>query len=96
MRLTLQEVEHIAQLAHLSLTEAQKALYRQQLSAILEYAQRLDELDTSGLPPTATALPSRSVMRPDETEESMPREDLLSNAPESAEGLFLVPPILRQ
>lgn len=94
MSLTLLEVEHIAQLAHLSLTEDEKALYQHQLSAILEYARRLEELDTDAIPPTATVLPIHSVLRADETRPSMPRETLLSNAPESAEGLFLVPLIL--
>ncbi len=94
MSLTLLEVEHIAQLAHLSLTEHEKSLYQQQLSAILEYAQRLEELDTDAIPPTATVLPIHSIMRTDISRGSMPRETLLSNAPESAEGMFLVPPIL--
>jgi aspartyl-tRNA(Asn)/glutamyl-tRNA(Gln) amidotransferase subunit C len=94
MSLTLLEVEHIAQLAHLSLTKDEKSLYQQQLSAILEYAQRLEELDTDAIPPTATVLPIHSVMRPDDPQQPMPRDTLLANAPESAEGMFLVPPIL--
>ncbi len=94
MSLTLLEVEHIAQLAHLSLTPDQKSLYQQQLSAILEYAQRLEELDTDAIPPTATVLPIHSVMRADDPRQPMSRDTLLSNAPESAEGMFLVPPIL--
>jgi len=94
MTLTLAQVEHIAQLAHLSLTEEEKSLYQEQLSAILEYAQRLQELDTDAIPPTATILPIHSVMRPDEPQPSMPRKDLLSNAPASAEGMFRVPVVL--
>jgi aspartyl-tRNA(Asn)/glutamyl-tRNA(Gln) amidotransferase subunit C len=94
MTLTLAQVEHIAELAHLSLTDDEKLLYQEQLSSILEYAQRLQELDTDAIPPTATILPVHSIMRTDESILSMHREDLLSNAPASAEGMFLVPIIL--
>jgi len=94
MSLTLAQVEHIADLAHLSLTDDAKTLYQKQLSAILDHAQQLQELDTDMISPTATILPIHSVMRADESRPSMPREDLISNAPASAEGMFLVPVIL--
>jgi len=94
MSLTLEQVEHIAKLAHLSLGPEEKALYREQLSAVLTYVQRLQELDTESIPPTACILPTHSVMRPDEPRPSMPREDLLSNAPASADGMFQVPAVL--
>lgn len=94
MSLTPEEVEHIAELAHLSLTKEEKARYQVQLSAILEYVQRLQELDTDAIPPTATVLPIHSVVRPDQCRPSTPREDLMSNAPASAEGMFQVPVIL--
>jgi len=96
MSLSLAQVEHIAQLAHLSLSAAEKALYQEQLSAILDYAQRLQELDTDAIPPTATILPIRSVMRPDEVQPSMPQDDLLSNAPALKDKMFRVPPVLDQ
>ncbi len=94
MRLTLAEVEHIAELAHLSLGEEEKVRYREQLSAILEYAQQLQELDTDAVSPTATVLPIHSVTRPDNPQPSMGQDDLLSNAPASADGMFRVPVIL--
>ncbi len=94
MSLTLEQVEHVAELAHLSLTKDEILLYQEQLSAILEYAHRLQELNTDAIPPTATILPIHSVTRPDQTRDSMPREDLLSNAPSSQEGMFQVPKIL--
>ena len=94
MSLTLAQVEHIAELAHLSLTDDAKALYQKQLSAILDHAQQLQELDTDMISPTAAILPIHSVMRADESRPSMPREDLISNAPASAEGMFLVTVIL--
>jgi aspartyl-tRNA(Asn)/glutamyl-tRNA(Gln) amidotransferase subunit C len=94
MSLTKQEVEHIAALAHLDLTEEEKERYRQQLSAILDYAARLQSLDTSHIPPTSSVLPSRSVLREDEVRPSLPVEELLRNAPESENDQFRVPPVL--
>jgi aspartyl-tRNA(Asn)/glutamyl-tRNA(Gln) amidotransferase subunit C len=92
--LTLLEVEHMAELARLSLTDEEKALYRDQLSAILDYAAILQQADTSAIPPTATVLPLRNVMRPDEIEPAMDREDVLANAPDAEEGCFRVRAIL--
>jgi len=94
MALTLQDVEHVAGLARLELTHEEKVRFQEQLSAILEYAERLNQLDTSEIPPTATVLPLHSVMREDETSPSMPREAVLENAPESKQGCFLVPAVL--
>ena len=94
MKLSRQEVEHIAELAKLALADEEIELYREQLSAILEHADRLQELDTAAIPPTATVLPLRNVMRDDEPGPSFPREDILANAPDSTEGCFRVPTIL--
>lgn len=94
MALSREEVEHIAELAKLALTEEEKAQYAEQLSAILDYFRKLQEVDTSGIPPTATVLPISNVFRPDEPGEPMPREWLLQNAPAQADGCFQVQPIL--
>ena len=94
MALTLEEVEHIAALARLRLTDAEKALYREQLSAILDHMAALRRLDTSGLEPTATVLPLRTVLRADVARPSLAPEVLLANAPASAAQMFRVPPVL--
>jgi aspartyl-tRNA(Asn)/glutamyl-tRNA(Gln) amidotransferase subunit C len=94
MRLSLAEVEHIAKLAHLALSDEEKARYCEQLSAILDYAQRLQALDTEAIAPTATILPVHSVMRPDQPRPSLTREALLRNAPAAEDGMFQVPPVL--
>ena len=94
MKLSREQVEHIAQLARLALSEEEKALYQGQLSAILDYFERLQELDTEAIPPTATVLPLRSVMREDEPKPSSPREDILANAPAAEDGCFEVPAVL--
>ncbi len=94
MPLTIAEVEHIAELAKLSLTEEEKALFRDQLAAILDYAAILQSVDTSAIPPTATVLPLRNVMRGDAVRPSMAREDVLANAPDAQDGFFKVRAVL--
>ncbi|RLC62098.1 MAG: Asp-tRNA(Asn)/Glu-tRNA(Gln) amidotransferase GatCAB subunit C [Chloroflexota bacterium] len=94
MKLSREEVEHIAELAKVGLTDEEKTLFQEQLSAILEYAEMLQEIDTTTIPPTATVLPLRNVMRPDEVRPSLPREDVLANAPQSEDGYFRVKAIL--
>jgi aspartyl-tRNA(Asn)/glutamyl-tRNA(Gln) amidotransferase subunit C len=94
MLLTRGQVEHVADLAKLGLTEEEIELYRQQLSAILEYAAILQQLDTEAIPPTATVLPLCNVMREDEPAASLSQEDALANAPAVADGHFRVRAIL--
>ena len=94
MKLTLAIVEHIAELARLSLSDDEKTLYQEQLSAILEYAERLQALDTSAIPPTATVLPLRSVTRADQPRDSMSREDVLANAPQVEADSFRVQAVM--
>ena len=98
MTLTLEEVEHIAQLARLELSAAEKERYRQQLSAILEYAARLQALDTSGIEPAASALTpesgSTAGLRPDVAAAGLSTRILLSNAPATEQNQFKVPPVL--
>jgi aspartyl-tRNA(Asn)/glutamyl-tRNA(Gln) amidotransferase subunit C len=94
MTLTLQEVEHIASLARLDLSDEEKTRYRDQLSAILDYIQQLQELDTADIPPTSSVLPDRSVLRPDEPRPGLSLQDLLRNAPQVEAGQFRVPPVL--
>lgn len=94
MSLTLQHVEHIAELARLELTEEEINRYRQQLSAVLDYITRLQELDTTSIPPTSSVLPSRTPLRADEPRPGLPLEDLLGNAPQVSDRQFRVPPVL--
>ncbi len=88
------EVEHIAELAKLSLTDEEKERFGEQLSAILEYAEVLQRLDTEAIPPTATVLPLRNVMAADQVRPSFSREDILANAPKTENGCFKVQAIL--
>ena len=94
MALTLEEVEQIAALARLRLTDEEIAHYREQLSAILDYMAKLKELDTSAIEPTATVLPLRTVLRPDVVTPSLSLAELLANAPDAEANMFRVPPVL--
>jgi aspartyl-tRNA(Asn)/glutamyl-tRNA(Gln) amidotransferase subunit C len=96
MKLSREQVEHIAELARLALSDEEKALYQEQLSTILEYFERLRQLDTETISPTASVLPLQSVMRADETRAPFPREDMLANAPAAEEGCFEVPAVLEE
>jgi aspartyl-tRNA(Asn)/glutamyl-tRNA(Gln) amidotransferase subunit C len=93
-KLSLTQVEHVADLARLALTEEEKERFREQLSSILSYAARLQQLDTRAIPPTATVLPLQNVLREDEVRPSLPREDALANAPEVEDAHFRVPIVL--
>ncbi len=94
MSLTQTEVEHIAKLARLDLSAEELARYREQLSAILDYAARLRELDTSHIPPTTSVLAAALPLRADEPAKSLDVAAVLSNAPQVEENQFRVPPIL--
>ena len=90
MSLSIADVEHIAELAKLALTPYEVEHYRQQLSDILEHFETLKQVDTSTVPPTASVLPLRTVMREDAVRPSLPTEDALANAPDSEDGFFRV------
>ncbi|MCS6825923.1 MAG: Asp-tRNA(Asn)/Glu-tRNA(Gln) amidotransferase subunit GatC [Caldilinea sp.] len=90
MHLTIDDVRHVADLARLHLTDEEVRLYTQQLSAILDYAERLQEVDTSGVPPTPYVLPLQNVMAEDVPQPSLPNEVALANAPDKANGFFRV------
>jgi aspartyl-tRNA(Asn)/glutamyl-tRNA(Gln) amidotransferase subunit C len=94
MKLSLAQIEHVAELAQLALSEAEKQQFREQLSSILDYAERLRELDTDSIPPTATVLPLENVMRDDKARPSMPVKDVLANAPSVEDDCFRVPVVL--
>ena len=94
MTLSLKEVEHIAELARLALTDAEKERFREQLSAILDYAARLQAIDTSAIPPTAGVLPVDTVLRDDVARPGLPPEQILANTAEQEDNMFRVPVIL--
>lgn len=94
MKITVEQVEHVAKLARLKINDDEKEMFAEQLSAILQYAEKLEELNTEGVEPTTHVLPLHSVMREDEVQDSLPIERVLHNAPEDEDGQFRVPAVL--
>lgn len=94
MEITKADVDHVAKLARLEITETERDAFSKQLSAILTYVEKLKALDTSGVEPTATVLEQTNVFREDKARPSLPVEKALANAPESESGHFRVPRIL--
>ena len=94
MTLTLKEVEHIATLARLELTEEQKARYLEQLSNILDYIAKLQELDTTSVPPTyGGGSVVQMPLRADEPRPSLRTEELLANIKDQEQDQFKIPPV---
>ena len=94
MRLTREEVEHVAALARLGLSDAEITRLQDQLSSILEHIAAIDRLDTEAIPPTAQVIAMTNEMRPDVVSGSLPREAVLENAPRQSDGFFEVHAIL--
>ena len=96
MPLTREEVLHIAQLARVGLTEEDVATFQEQLSEILDHFETLKALDTEGVEPTSHPLSLESVMRPDEVRPSLPRDEVLANAPLADADAFRVRAVLEE
>ena len=94
MSISKENIEHIASLARLSLMEEEKDLFGSQLSSILNYMEKLNELDTTDVEPTSHVLPLSNVMRDDVSGPSIQREDALMNAPDHTDKFFRVPKII--
>jgi aspartyl-tRNA(Asn)/glutamyl-tRNA(Gln) amidotransferase subunit C len=88
------QVRKVAKLSRLELTEAEVAEFTGQLSAILDYVEKMNELDTTGIEPLAHCLPISNVLREDSIKESIGTEKALANAPQRDDEFFKVPKIL--
>ena len=88
------DVKYVAHLARIALTPDEQEKFGAQLSNILGYIEKLNQLDVSQIEPTAHAVPLVNVFRPDEVRPSLPNAEALRNAPASANGLFMVPKIV--
>jgi len=94
LNISKEQVEYVARLARLELTEEEKEKYTQQLNSILGYVRMLEKLDTSAVEPLAHVLPLQNVFRPDETGECLTPDEVLDNAPERLGDFFKVPKIV--
>jgi aspartyl-tRNA(Asn)/glutamyl-tRNA(Gln) amidotransferase subunit C len=88
------DVRYVAHLARLRLNAEEEAKLGRQLDQILNYIEKLDEVNVSGVEPTAHAFPLVNVTRPDQVRASLPHEEAMKNAPAQANGLFMVPKIV--
>jgi aspartyl-tRNA(Asn)/glutamyl-tRNA(Gln) amidotransferase subunit C len=93
-KLTRADVEHVAKLARLALSDAEIDELTPQLAGILEHAEQIAALDIADVPPTSHPLPLVNVLRADEPRPSLDRDAVLASAPEAEDGRFLVPRIL--
>ncbi|MEC0172918.1 Asp-tRNA(Asn)/Glu-tRNA(Gln) amidotransferase subunit GatC [Paenibacillus graminis] len=94
MSITVHDVQHVAKLARLHLSPEEEAKLTEQMNAILQYAEKLNELDTENVKPTTHVLQVSNVMRDDVVKESLTQEEALLNAPEDEDGHFKVPAVL--
>ncbi|GGB49896.1 Asp-tRNA(Asn)/Glu-tRNA(Gln) amidotransferase subunit GatC [Virgibacillus dakarensis] len=88
------QVKHVANLARLAITDEEAERFTKQLSSILEYAEQLNELDTTGVEPTTHVLDLKNVLRKDEPKKTITQEEALKNAPDKKGDYFRVPSIL--
>ena len=94
MPLTPEEVRHNARLARVGLSDDEVSRFQNQLSQIIDYFERLQEVDTENVPPTAHTLAMHNVMRDDEPHPSIDKEEVLANAPQREDDLFRVRAVL--
>lgn len=94
MNISREQVEHVARLAALALTEEEKELFGRQLNQVLEHAEVIKSVDTEDVPPTSHAIPMGNVYREDRVRPSLPPEEALRNAPQPEGGFFSVPRIV--
>lgn len=94
MKISRSEVEHVAKLARLQLTGEEQEMFTGQMDAILAYVEKLNELDTDGIIPTAHAVPMENAFRPDEVSPPIGADYALGNAPERLDNFFRVPKVI--
>jgi aspartyl-tRNA(Asn)/glutamyl-tRNA(Gln) amidotransferase subunit C len=94
MAISREQVEHVAHLARLGMSDDEIDRLQQQLSQILGHMQMIDSLDASAIPPTAQVIPVSNVMREDVARPSLPTDEVLKNAPRREGDFFKVPPVL--
>jgi aspartyl-tRNA(Asn)/glutamyl-tRNA(Gln) amidotransferase subunit C len=90
------DIDHVARLARLRLTDEEKERFGRQLAMILEHAARVGEVAAADVPPTSHPVPRSNVYRPDEPAPSLSHEAALANAPETEDGRFRVPRIVEE
>ena len=96
MKITKDQVEYVANLAKLDISEEEKEIFTKQLDSILSYMDKLNQLDTRDIDPTSHVLPIKNIFRKDEVKPSLPLEEALANAPDRKNGFFRVPRVIEE
>ena len=91
MPITIKDVEYLAQLARLILSEKEKKKFQKELNKIIRYIDQLNQVDTQNIPPTTHVIPMKNVLREDEAKPSLTQKEALSNVPDKKDGYFKVP-----
>lgn len=94
MKITQEQVEHVAKLARLALSREEIATFTGQMDGILAYVEKLNELDTAGIIPTSHAVPVENAFRADVVRPSIGTDNALANAPDRVEDFFRVPKVI--
>ena len=94
MSVTIKDVEHVAKLARLEFTQDEKKMFTRQLNQILEYMEKLNELDTTNVEPLSHVIELNNIFREDKVRASYPAEEILKNAPVKTEKFFKVPKVI--
>jgi len=96
MAVTIKDVEHIAKLAKLEFTDAEKEKFTHQMNQILEYVEQMNKLDTSQVEPLSHVIELSNVFRADEVKQGVSTEEALKNAPSRTEEFFKVPKVINE
>lgn len=91
--ITIKDVEHVAKLARLELSEDEKVKFSKQLGDIIKYVEQMNSIDTTGVEPMSHAIPIVNVMREDVVVQEQTKDELMANAPSKEDGFFRVPKI---
>lgn len=94
MAINIKDVEYVAGLAKLELSEKEKAKFQKELDDIIKYIDQLKEVNTEGIPPTSHVISVENVLREDEVLKSLSQVEALANAPEKEDGYFKVPKVI--
>lgn len=92
--ISIEDVQHIANLARLTLNSEEVKASQEQLSHILDYIEKLNQLDTEDVHPTSHVIPIRNVTKADDQKDLFERDEILANAPSSEQGYFEVPQVI--
>lgn len=94
MSITIRDVEHVAKLAKLKLSQTEKRKFQKELDKIIKYIDQLNQVDTENVPPTSHVIPMKNVLREDKVKSSLTQEEALANAPDKKDGYFRVPKVI--